>query len=61
MVGSDGGIRFDRCEDLTAFGLWVGYGGWPQVGPVHQIAVEPATAMVDDQTQAERLGLLRWL
>jgi hypothetical protein len=60
VVAQDGGIRFDWSEDLTAFGLWVDFGSWPQDRPIHQIAVVPATAMVDDLAQAERPGQLRW-
>jgi galactose mutarotase-like enzyme len=61
VIGPNGGIRFDWSDDLPAFGLWLDYGGWPQDGPVHQIAFEPTTAMADDLAQAERLGQLRWL
>lgn len=61
VLGPDGGIRFEWSEDLPAFGLWLDYGGWPQDGPVHQIAFEATTAMADDMAQGERLGQLRWL
>lgn len=61
VIGPDGGIRFDWSPEVTAFGLWLDYGGWPQDGPVHQIAFEPTTAMADDLDHAEHLGQLRWL
>ena len=61
VVGPQGGIRFDWSGDLPAVGLWLDYGGWPQDGPVHQIAFEPTTAMADDLSRAERLGQTRWL
>jgi galactose mutarotase-like enzyme len=57
VTGPDGGIRFDWSgTDIPAFGLWLDYGGWPPGRPVHQVALEPATAPADDLVQAEATG-----
>lgn len=61
VCGPDGGLRFDWSGDLPAFGLWLDYGGWPPVAPVHQIAFEPTTAMADSLADAKALGQLRLL
>ncbi len=55
IVNPDGGIRF--CWDgIPAFGLWLSYGGWPTHDPVHQVALEPATAAADHLAAAEAIG-----
>jgi hypothetical protein len=60
VTGPTGGIRFDWIgADVPAFGLWLDYGGWPAGAPVHQVALEPATAPADDLAQAERMGRAR--
>ncbi len=57
ITGPDGGIRFDWSgPEIPAFGLWLDYGGWPPGAPVHQVALEPATAPADDLAQAEAMG-----
>ena len=62
VVGPNGGIRFDwLARDIGAFGLWLDYAGWPPGAPVHQIALEPTTAPVDDLAQADRIGKARLL
>lgn len=44
-----------RGADLPALGLWIDYGGWPETGPVHQVAIEPTTARAHGLTRgAER-------
>lgn len=60
VTGPDGGIRFD-WEDVPAFGLWLCYGGWPEVHPVHQVALEPTTAAADSLAAAETTGHARTL
>lgn len=43
-------IAWDRTiQDL---GIWLNYGGWPQPGNIHHIALEPTTAPVDHLGQA---------
>ncbi|NOZ31505.1 MAG: hypothetical protein GXP01_00205 [Alphaproteobacteria bacterium] len=43
--GPDGGIRFSwNAGDAGYVGVWRDYGGWPEEGPVHQVAFEPTTA-----------------
>ena len=37
-----------------ALGIWLDYGGWPDPGPVHQVAIEPTTAPADDLQSAVR-------
>lgn len=60
IVNPDGGIRF--CWDgILAFGLWQSFGGWPADEPVHQVALEPATAAADHLAAAEALGQARTL
>ncbi|WP_426127734.1 hypothetical protein [Pararhizobium sp. PWRC1-1] len=55
IVNPDGGIRF--CWDgIPAFGLWQSFGGWPADDPVHQVALEPATAAADHLVAAEAIG-----
>ena len=40
------------AADTPHLGLWLNYGGWPQVGPTHHIAIEPTTAPVDHLGEA---------
>lgn len=47
--------------DVQTVGLWLNYGGWPQGGPVHHIAVEPTTARSDSLASAEERGESRLL
>ena len=47
--------------EVSAVGLWLNYGGWPQGGPVHHIAVEPTTARSDSLASAEDQGEARIL
>ena len=61
VLGPNGSVCFDWAGDVTAFGLWLDYGGWPADAPVHQIAFEPTTAMADDLDGARVKGQLRWL
>lgn len=62
ITGPDGGILFDWSgADIPAFGLWLDYGGWPPGAPVHQVALEPATAPADDLAAAEAMGHARLL
>ncbi|MCR9138448.1 MAG: hypothetical protein NXI27_20775 [Alphaproteobacteria bacterium] len=62
-VGSDeGSISVSwKQADIPYLGLWLDYGGWPQSGPVHQIAIEPTTAPADDLATAHKVNLARWL
>lgn len=60
--GPDGGIAFGWGPDVPAFGLWLSFGGWPdRDSPLHQIALEPATACADDLATAEARGEARRL
>lgn len=47
-IGDDRGgitVGWDGAH-IPALGLWLDYGGWPETGkPVHQIAIEPTTAL----------------
>lgn len=53
IIGKTGGISFSWNEDDAAFlGLWLDYGGWPEEGPVHQVAIEPTTSPTDDLASA---------
>ena len=62
--GEEGGIALEwDGASLPALGLWLDWGGWPAdpaLGPpVHQLALEPATAPADDLAGAEGLGAAR--
>ena len=62
VTGPRGGLRFDwHGDEIGSFGLWLNYGGWPEGGAVHQIALEPATAPAGDLAAAERLARARHL
>jgi hypothetical protein len=62
VTGPQGGLRFDwDGAQVPALGLWLDYGGWPQEGPLHQVALEPTTAAADDLAGATALGQARWL
>jgi galactose mutarotase-like enzyme len=62
IAGPDGGIRFEWSgAQVSAFGLWLDYGGWPRCNPVHQVALEPTTAPANDLAQAEHIGCARLL
>lgn len=62
ISGPRGGLRFDwDGAEIPALGLWLDYGGWPAEDPLHQVALEPATATADDLAGAEALGQARWL
>ncbi len=45
-----------RNDEIGHVGLWLNYGGWPQPGRVHHIAIEPTTAPVDHLGQAIERG-----
>lgn len=47
-------IAWDRT--IRDLGIWLNYGGWPQPGDTHQIALEPTTAPVDHLGQALNLS-----
>lgn len=60
--GVDGSISVSWTKaDIPFLGLWLDYGGWPQEGPVHQIAIEPTTAPADDLAGAHENKQARWL
>ncbi len=62
IAGPAGGIRFDWSgADIPALGLWLDYGAWPPGAPVHQVALEPATAAADDLAQADTMSCARHL
>ena len=44
-------VAWDNSE-LAHLGVWLNYGGWPQSGVVHHIALEPTTAPADHLGQA---------
>jgi len=58
--GPNGGLRLD-WDDVPALGLWLCYGGWPKDRPVHQVALEPATAGADHLAAADDMGKARVL
>ena len=52
-VGDDrGALHIEWGQDVEHLGIWLNYGGWPQAGGVHHIALEPTTAPVDHLGQA---------
>ncbi|MBC7735747.1 MAG: hypothetical protein H7245_00625, partial [Candidatus Saccharibacteria bacterium] len=62
ISGTTGGLRFDWAgPEVPALGVWLDYGGWPEEGPLHQVALEPTTGAADDLAGAEALGQARWL
>ena len=62
VCGPQGGLRFDwDGAEVPALGLWLDYGGWPEEAPLHQLAIEPATACADDLAGAVASGQARWL
>lgn len=59
ITGPDGGIFFDwSAADAGHCGIWCDYGGWPVDDPVHQVAIEPATAPSDSLADAGASRLL---
>lgn len=65
-TGEEGGLAFEWDEaSAPALGLWLCWGGWPTDpalgAPVHQLALEPATAPAHDLAAAETLGAARVL
>ncbi len=57
VMGATGGLQFGWDGDQVGhLGLWLGCGGWPTVGQVHQIAIEPTTASADHLGQAMEAG-----
>ena len=62
VCGPHGGLRFDwNGAEVPSLGLWLDYGGWPAEAPLHQLAIEPATAGADDLAGAVASGQARWL
>jgi galactose mutarotase-like enzyme len=52
-VGDDrGALHMTWSQDVDHLGIWLNYGGWPEAGGVHHIALEPTTAPVDHLGQA---------
>jgi galactose mutarotase-like enzyme len=52
-VGDDrGALHIAWRQDVKHLGIWFNYGGWPEAGGVHHIALEPTTAPVDHLGQA---------
>jgi hypothetical protein len=48
-VGNESGwLRIGWSEEIDSLGIWLNYGGWPSVGEVHHIGLEPTNAPVDD-------------
>lgn len=43
-------------KQLRHLGLWLNYGGWPEPGHVHHLALEPTTAPVDHLGEALAQG-----
>ena len=58
MVGGvDGWLELAWSGDqIGHLGLWFTYGGWPEPGGVHQLAIEPTTAPAGDLSEAMALG-----
>lgn len=55
--GRKGWLDFSWSNDeLRHLGLWLNYGGWPEPGNVHHLALEPTTAPVDHLGQALEQG-----
>jgi galactose mutarotase-like enzyme len=62
ISGKGGGLRFDwDGSEIPALGIWLDYGGWPEEGPLQQVALEPTTGAADDLVAAEAIGQARWL
>jgi hypothetical protein len=59
IEGAESGIVFKwDSSQVPALGLWLDWGGWPEEGPVHQLAIEPTTAACDDLATAEATGVV---
>ena len=43
-------------DQIGHLGLWFTYGGWPEPGGVHQLAIEPITASAGDLAEAIAIG-----
>jgi galactose mutarotase-like enzyme len=56
IIGKQGGleVRWDLNND--SLGLWLNYGGWPEPGDLHHIALEPTSSPADDLLAAMDLG-----
>jgi galactose mutarotase-like enzyme len=55
--GSHGSLHFAwNNRELGHLGVWLNYGGWPEPGDVHHLALEPTTAPVDHLGQALEQG-----
>ena len=48
-------IGWNKAE-IAHLGIWFNYGGWPETGDVHHIALEPTTAPADHLGQALEQG-----
>jgi galactose mutarotase-like enzyme len=47
-----GALHLEWSRDVEHLGIWLNYGGWPEAGGPHHIALEPTTAPVDHLGQA---------
>ena len=62
LFGEEGGIALEWSgAEAPALGLWIDWGGWPEGAPVHQLALEPATAPADDLATARKRNAARVL
>jgi len=54
VIGNRTGALLIKGDGAAAasLGLWLCYGGWPQGGGVHQVAIEPTSAPYDDLVSA---------
>ena len=58
LIGGPGGwLELAWSGDqIGHLGLWFTYGGWPETGGVHHIAIEPTNASAGDLAEALDLG-----
>lgn len=52
VIAGERGRLIVSWRRVGSLGIWLDYGGWPDIAPVHQVAIEPTTAPVDDLQSA---------
>jgi galactose mutarotase-like enzyme len=57
-VGGSGRRLHFAWSGLDHLGIWLTYGGWPEKGGAHHVALEPTTAPADDLMQALHEGTM---
>ncbi|MEQ1899252.1 MAG: hypothetical protein ABL866_00815 [Devosia sp.] len=57
-----GSLQFTWDKNVLPFlGVWLNYGGWPQPGDIHHVALEPTTSPTDSLGDALAAGTSRQL